>query len=140
MAREVADYVRIAADAEGESHFEDVRLAGEERPGANATSLVSVSAALGVEDAFFRRVVREASDAEPHNVAVPELIVLLVGEMRVTVSDGESREFGPGSVVLAEDVTGRGHVTRGRGDSPRLTLVARLERPALPFAAPGPPR
>lgn len=27
-------------------------------------------------------------------------------------SDGETRRFGPGAIVLLEDVTGKGHVTR----------------------------
>src|SRR5262249_31208113 len=36
----------------------------------------------------------------------------LPGAVEVTVSDGESRRFGPGSLVLLEDTDGRGHSTQ----------------------------
>jgi hypothetical protein len=39
-------------------------------------------------------------------------MVTLAGEYEVQVSSGETRRFGPGSVVLVEDLTGAGHVTR----------------------------
>jgi hypothetical protein len=37
------------------------------------------------------------------------------GEVEVTVTDGQSRRFGPGGVFLAEDTTGQGHRTRAVG-------------------------
>jgi hypothetical protein len=50
----------------------------------------------------------------------------LRGTFSVEVSDGEVREFPPGSVVLVEDTTGKGHTTRRVGDEPRATLMAPL--------------
>jgi hypothetical protein len=44
----------------------------------------------------------------------------------VEVSDGEKRVFGPGSVLLVEDTTGKGHITRSLTAGPRSTLVAAL--------------
>lgn len=120
------DYVRIWADEAGESHFEDVFLDTQEQPSPNADSLVAVSRALQVEDLVFRRVVTEASSEEPHNAPVRVLIVMLAGEAEVEVSDGEVRRFGPGSVNVVEDTTGKGHITRNAGDVPRVTLFARL--------------
>jgi quercetin dioxygenase-like cupin family protein len=37
---------------------------------------------------------------------------LLKGTMEITVSDGETRRFEPGSIVLAEDTHGKGHSAR----------------------------
>jgi hypothetical protein len=36
----------------------------------------------------------------------------LCGAVEVTASDGESRRFGPGSLLLLEDTRGQGHSTR----------------------------
>jgi len=52
--------------------------------------------------------------------------VHLEGTVEVEASDGERRRFGPGDVVLVEDVSGRGHVTHWVGDGPRLTLFLPL--------------
>ena len=37
-------------------------------------------------------------------------------EVAVTASDGERRAFKAGDVVLVEDTTGKGHLTRMSGD------------------------
>ena len=42
------------------------------------------------------------------------------------VQAGERRRFGPGDVVLVEDTSGRGHITRWLGDGPRRTLFLPL--------------
>jgi quercetin dioxygenase-like cupin family protein len=120
------DYVRIWADDEGESHFEDVFLELDEVRSPNADSIVAVSAAIAVEGLTFRHVVTEASYETPHHPPGRVLLVVLAGTAEVEVSDGEVRRFGPGSVNLVEDTTGKGHVTRAVGDEPRVTLMARL--------------
>ncbi|HEX2500638.1 MAG TPA: hypothetical protein VHO73_04215 [Methylomirabilota bacterium] len=40
-----------------------------------------------------------------------QLVIPLCGRFRVEASDGSSREFGPGDVVLSEDTVGTGHRT-----------------------------
>ena len=42
------------------------------------------------------------------------------------VSDGEERRFGAGSVVLVEDTTGKGHVSRVVGSTDVVTAVIQL--------------
>ena len=37
------------------------------------------------------------------------------------MGDGASRLFGPGDVVLADDLTGEGHITKVVGDIPRIS-------------------
>jgi quercetin dioxygenase-like cupin family protein len=118
-------YVRLYADSEGETHFEDVELASEERTG-QAGARTAVSATIPVEGLIFRRVLDDGAADTPHNAPYPVFIVTLAGEAEVTVSDGERRVFGPGSVVLVEDTVGRGHVTRPLGDVARVTLFAPL--------------
>ena len=118
-------YVRLFADADGETHFEDVELAVEERS-TSAGGRTAVAAAIPVEGLIFRRVLDDGDADSPHNAPYPVFIITLVGEAEVTTSDGERRVFGPGSVVLVEDTSGRGHVTRPIGDVARVTLFAPL--------------
>ena len=119
------DYVRIWADDDGESHFEDVHLATTEQGSPGATSQVALSGRIPVADLEFRRVLEEASYVVPHNAPERLFIVTLTGRIEVEVSDGEVRRFGPGDVCLGEDTHGKGHITRSLDPGPRTTLLAR---------------
>lgn len=120
-------YVRIYADAEGETHFEDLspEMGAERYAGAEWL----ISRPLEVGELWFRRVTTEFPD-EPHLAPRRQLIVTLAGETEVEVSDGETRRFGPGSVLLVEDTSGKGHRTRRIGDAIRETLFISLPEQA----------
>ena len=118
-------YVRVYAGADGETHFEDVHLPRERRESPTGT-VDEVTAPIPVEGLVFRLVISEASDTEPHNAPQRLFIVQIDGTVEVEVSDGEKRVFGPGSVLLVEDTTGKGHVTRSLTPGPRATLIAAL--------------
>jgi uncharacterized cupin superfamily protein len=53
--------------------------------------------------------------------------VTLSGEIEVTAEDGKTRRFGPGTVLLVEDLTGKGHTTRVVGSEVRVFMVVALE-------------
>jgi len=53
-------------------------------------------------------------------------VVTLAGEAEVEASDGEVRRIGPGFILLADDLTGKGHITRGAGTADRLSLFIPL--------------
>jgi hypothetical protein len=48
----------------------------------------------------------------PHPSPRRQLFVYLEGTSEITAGDGEARLFGPGSVLLAEDIWGSGHSSR----------------------------
>lgn len=121
----MATYARLYADSSGETHFEDVDLPREQRESPTGT-VDAVTAPIPVADLVFRLVVSEASDTEPHNAPARLFIVQIDGSVEVEVSDGEKRVFGPGSVLLVEDTTGKGHITRSLAPGPRATLIAAL--------------
>jgi len=50
----------------------------------------------------------------------------LSGTAEIEVGDGTIARVEAGDVVLAEDLTGRGHVTRVIGDRPRLYAIVPL--------------
>lgn len=116
-------YTRIYTDADGETHFEDIAPEMVTERYAGAAWLVS--APMAVRDLRLRRVTTEFPD-EPHVAPRRQIVVTLAGEAEVEVSDGETRRFGPGSVMLVEDTTGKGHRTRRIGDTARETLFIAL--------------
>lgn len=52
--------------------------------------------------------------------------ISLAGHAEIEVGDGTVVRLGPGDVVLAEDLTGQGHVTRVVGDQPRFSALIPL--------------
>jgi quercetin dioxygenase-like cupin family protein len=51
-----------------------------------------------------------------HPAPRKQYMFCLSGELEVEVSDGEIRRFNPGSVILLEDTSGKGHVSRVVGE------------------------
>jgi hypothetical protein len=47
-----------------------------------------------------------------HNPPQRELVMWLTGEVEFETSDGDIRRVAAGSIVLAEDRTGKGHISR----------------------------
>jgi hypothetical protein len=52
--------------------------------------------------------------------------ISLSGTAEIEVGDGTVVRLGPGDVVLAEDLTGRGHITRVVGAEPRCYALVPL--------------
>ena len=55
----------------------------------------------------------------------------LSGTAEIEVGNGTVARVGPGDVVLAEDLTGQGHITRVVGDQPRFYAVVPLAERSL---------
>ncbi|HZQ65604.1 MAG TPA: hypothetical protein VFA66_10305 [Gaiellaceae bacterium] len=120
-------YTRVYTGPDGETHLADAETAGETIRAVESDLVGTVSETFPVTGVYFREVQQESSP-EPHNAPYALFIVGLRGTFSVEVSDGELREFPPGSVLLVEDTTGKGHITRRVGDEPRATLMAPLAR------------
>ncbi len=118
-------YVRIYTDEAGETHFEDVSLAGDIRRSPVSSGVSEYAPPVAVRAAVFRRVVL-AHPSEPHVSPRRQFTVHLEGRTEVEVSDGQVRTFEPGDVVLVEDTTGKGHITRELDDGPRTSLFIEL--------------
>ena len=61
-----------------------------------------------------------------HNAPRRQYTITIAGEVEIGTSDGSVRRFGPGSVLLAEDLTGQGHTTRVVGTETRYTIIVPL--------------
>ncbi len=60
---------------------------------------------------------------EPHPAPTQQFLALLSGAVEMETTDGTVRGFSPGDLVLLEDTSGRGHVTRNVGDGYAMFLV-----------------
>ncbi len=113
-------YTRIYADANGQSHFADVEVAM--KPGPSNTG--TISEMITAKGVMFRSSGEYFIDW--HNAPRRQFVVNLTGTVEIVASDGETRRFGPGTVLLAEDVTGKGHTSRGLGAEERFSLFIPL--------------
>jgi hypothetical protein len=121
-------YVRLFSDASGESHFQDIAASLDRElsvpPAAplrmRALGPAVTAALVGGDSGWHGEVAHPA----PFRI----LQSYLAGTVEVTASDGESRRFGPGSLLLLEDTHGKGHSTRIL-DEDVVLLLTRLAGP-----------
>jgi hypothetical protein len=113
-------YVHLYSDANGVSHFRDEVLTIT-RP-ASGPAQLALSQAPGAELLALKRSAREDWHRAPRRM----YLIALKGMSEVTVGDGQVRRFGPGTVLLMDDTTGKGHITRavGKEDHVALTVPA----------------
>jgi quercetin dioxygenase-like cupin family protein len=115
-------YVRLFAGPDGESHFEDVTVEFDSAPAHR----FPVSEWQPVER---MRFLSFPPDHEPqmHRAPARLLHILITGSWTMQASDGETRHFKAGDVILVEDTTGKGHLTSITSEG--ATLVARIQLP-----------
>jgi hypothetical protein len=113
-------YFCIYSGPDGESHFEDIDVAMTPAGGQS-----SLSALIPLAGLIFR-VSSADQFVDWHHAPRRQFVVTLSGEAEVEASDGEIRRIEPGTVMLAEDVTGKGHITRGVGTAERVSLFLPL--------------
>lgn len=106
------EYVRLYADEQGESHFEDVNVGLSPVDFAPPAAPLNVAVLLPTTESYWIGAEAGWAGKTPHPTPRRQVFCILKGEWEVTVSDGEVRRFSPGSVVLLEDTWGKGHATR----------------------------
>ena len=76
--------------------------------------------------AFFFREIQPGYQYTWHNVVCREYVVTIEGQAEIEAGSGEKRRFGKGDVLLAEDMTGKGHRTRSIGRKPWRQIFVTL--------------
>jgi len=108
-------YARLYADKNGNTHFEDATLKLDEADYRPPAPLVFVSHAYQSDGVQFIRL-PSGWAADSIHPPKKQFLICVKGPMEVSASDGKTRTFGPGDTVLMEDVEGKGHRTRVKGD------------------------
>src|SRR5438874_5719656 len=118
-------FTRLYATEDGESRFADASVPLDEglaAPPAEPQAMGMIGAATAT---FVVHGDRNWGGDIPHPAPARLLFTVLRGAYLVTTSDGTSRTFGPGDLLLVEDTTGRGHSSRSLADD-SIAQVTRL--------------
>ncbi len=124
-----ATYTRLYADADGESHFEDIDVELSPVPFASSSPPLDLSSLLPATQWSFLGA-RPGWRGDWHPSSARNLFVVLTGNWELEASDGVVRHFARNDVLLAEDTTGKGHRSRVVGDEESLALLVQL--PEMP--------
>jgi quercetin dioxygenase-like cupin family protein len=106
----------IHADEQGETHFGVHDIPDREVPFGPPPNPTGQMADFGAVTTMFVFSVPAGTDVPAHNAPQPYIALILSGEGEVVTSDGEARRFRPGELLLCNDLTGKGHVTRAITD------------------------
>jgi hypothetical protein len=106
---------RLFTGPDGKTHVEEIDV----KFGANNTDPFKLRTATGIE-------IRRAAPGRVvdwHPAPRRQYVITLSGRGEVELEDGTKIPLGPGSIDLAEDLTGKGHITRVIGNEPRITMA-----------------
>lgn len=115
---------RVYSGPDGQSHLAEMPLAMKpfvDVEGAHGES-TSMQSATGITF----RVSPPGYVLDWHCAPRRQYSISLSGTAEIEVGDGTVARLGSGDVVLAEDLTGQGHVTRVVGDQPRFYAIVPL--------------
>jgi hypothetical protein len=110
--------IRLYTGSDQKSHFEEK----EQSFGGDKIQTTEPQAASGV---VFRRA-PAGHVIDWHPAPRRQYVVTLSGSWEIECSDGAKRIFKPGDVMLAEDLTGKGHVSRVLGNEPHIFMTVPL--------------
>ena len=108
--------VRIYTGDDGESHFEELELPFEAVANAERT------AAQNANSVYFSRT-QPGNFIDWHPAPRRQYVITLEGQAEIGLGDGTKRIFNPGDVLMADDLTGRGHTTAVHGDKQRVSVA-----------------
>lgn len=73
------------------------------------------------------------SVSDYHNASRFQYVMHMEGISEIEVADGTIKRLHPGDILVAQDTTGHGHITRGIGEGSRVSMNVPLEEgPWLP--------
>lgn len=121
-------YIRLYTDDSGETRFGAgaLTLTGESFMGGPPVLIAELALARGTKPQLAH--IPAGSSYDWHNTARRQLIFVVQGNVDFITSDGSIREVSPGSLILFEDITGKGHRTRAKGPDDHVALVIPLEQ------------
>jgi hypothetical protein len=115
---------RVYSGPDGQSHLEEMPLAM--KPFLDTEGAYGEAAPTQPATGITFRVSPPGYVLDWHCAPRRQYSISLSGLAEIEVGDGTVARVGAGDVVLAEDLTGRGHVTRVVGDQPRFYAIVPL--------------
>ena len=113
--------VRIYTGADNKSHFEELQI-----PLKDAGKTGFLSELMKAKGVVFRETTGDYN-YDFHTAPRRQLVVNLEGEVEIEIGDGTRRILHAGEILLAEDTTGQGHISRAVAGKPRKSLFIILD-------------
>lgn len=113
-------FTRIFTGIDGETHAEDVGI--KMTPTDLSTEVSEMAKVPGVQ---FRRQAPDYFE-NWHNAPRRQYVITLSGRGEIELSDGKKVSLYPGRILLLEDMTGKGHISRGVGSEDRVSVLIPL--------------
>jgi len=113
--------VRLYTGPDKKSHFEDIQIPLKD--GGKVGFISELYKATGV---VFRENTGDYN-YDFHPAPRRQYVVNLDGEVEIEVGDGTRRILRTGDILLAEDTTGQGHISRAVAGKPRKSLFITLD-------------
>ena len=114
--------IRIYSGPDGESHFQEIEP--DFKPLGDQSESAELIPGSGI---VVRRFAPRRTNPWHHAPAYAAVFTLS-GAVDIEIGDGTVRRLGPGDILIAEDLTGQGHVTREVGPEPRVSIFVPLSR------------
>ena len=111
---------RIYTGADGKTHAENYEVPLNSPRGAT-----EMADPIAVTNVQFRRTSPDYF-IDWHTAPRKQFVITLAGESEVEVGDGSKIRLYPGHILLAEDTTGQGHISRAIGSDDRISLFLPL--------------
>lgn len=113
--------VRLFTGPDKQSHFQDIEIPLKD--GGKIGHLTDPMKATGI---VFRMTTGDYN-YDFHTAPRRQYVVNLDGEVEIEVGDGTKRIIRAGEILLAEDTTGQGHISRAVAGKPRRSLFITLD-------------
>ena len=120
QARTPIKVTRIFTGPDNQTHAEEYDV-----PLGAPRGATELSDAVDVTSLQFRRTSLDY-DLPFHTAPQRQYVITLSGESEVELGDGTTIRLHPGHILLAEDVTGQGHISRAIGTEDRISLFIPL--------------
>jgi len=114
---------RIFTGPDNQTHAEEITV--KMMPGGRSGELSEMLKATGLQ---FRRTPPNYF-VDWHPAPQRQYVITLSGRGEIELVGGKKIPLGPGHILLAEDVTGKGHISRGVGSEDRISLFIPLAKP-----------
>jgi hypothetical protein len=108
---------RLYTGPDGQTHAEEIEAKFAPQAGGNDVYKLMANSGAVINRAPPGRV------ADWHTAPRRQYVITLSGHGEVELIDGTKIQLGPGSIDLAEDLTGKGHITRTIGNEDRVTIA-----------------
>ena len=127
QSRTPVKVTRIYTGADGKTKVEELEIPVKPRDSGS-----DLSGTIAVTSLQVRRT-NQSYNLDWHTAPRRQLVVTLRGESEIELEGGRKLRLGPGHILLAEDTTGQGHISRAVKGKDRVALdIALADGAALP--------